>query len=189
MRYYLWRAIALAVVAMAATAVPAYTADTGTVAVSVTAQAPPAPCLTVTPGSVDFGTLPFSADNNANSGLSQGHSGDISFSNCGTANQNLLGSATPATGASGSWTPLADDGTNVHPCPAPDQFYLALFLPHPSLYLSGTPAVVLAYGGAPAVYPAGSTTLSRLDIIMPCQGSNGAGEAKTLTATFTAVVP
>jgi hypothetical protein len=173
---------------MAATAAPAFTADSGTVAVSVTAQAPPAPCLTVTPGSVDFGTLPFSTDNNASSGLSQGHSSDISFKNCGTADQNLLGSTTPAAGPGGSWTPTAYDGTSPHPCPVVDQFYLALFLPNPSLYLTGTPALVLASGGAPAVYPAGSTTLSRLDILMPCQGSNGAGETKTLTATFTAVV-
>jgi len=56
MRRYLFGAVVLGAVAMAASAVPALSADSGTVAVSITAQVAPAPCLTVTPGSVDFGT-------------------------------------------------------------------------------------------------------------------------------------
>jgi hypothetical protein len=42
-------------------------------------------------------------------------------------------------------------------------------------------------GGPPAVFPAGDKVF-RMVFTMPCQGSNGAGAAKTLTATFTAVV-
>jgi len=187
MRKYIYGALAVAAAAMAATAVPAFSADSGTVAVSVTAQAPAAPCLTVTPGTVDFGTLPFSADNGA--GLRQGDS-DITVTNCGTAGQNLLGSTTNATGPGGSWTATSYyPSLTIAPCPAPDRFYLSIFgFTVEDLLMTGTPAPVLAsLGGSPAVFPAGDKVF-RMSLIMPCVGSNGAGEAKTLTATFTAVV-
>lgn len=186
MRKYFVGAFALALLTAAVTAVPAFTADSGTVAVSVTAQAPAAACITVGPNTVGFGTLPFSTNNGA--GMSEGTT-DITVHFCGNASsQNLLGSTTPATGTSGSWTPLAYDGT-IHPCPAINQFYLYIFgFTTFSLYMTATPAPVLqSLGGPPAVFPIGDKVF-RLGILMPCQGSNGAGEAKTLTATFTAVV-
>ena len=164
---------------------PAFTADSGTIAVSITAQAPATPCLTVTPGTVDFGTLPFST--NAGAGLSSGDA-DITVNNCGTAGQNILAATTDATGPGGSWTPLAYNGT-IDPCTAQNRFYLDIFgFTVPALYMTGTPAPVLqAAGGPAAVFPPGSKGF-RLSIVMPCQGSNGAGSAKTLTATFTGVV-
>jgi hypothetical protein len=190
MRRYLFGALALAAVAMAATAVPALSADSGTVAVSVTAQAPAAPCLTVSPGTVDFGTLPFSG---SNTDITRGEA-DITFNFCGTANsQILLGSTTPATGPSGSWTPQNDGGgvqPSVQPCPGPNQFYLAIFdsgTTGPALYMTGTPAPVLGAGGNPLQLT--GSIVTKLAIRMPCKGSNGAGETKSLTATFTAVVP
>src|SRR2546423_11576702 len=100
MRKHLVAAFGIAVVALPTIAGPAFTANSGTLHVTVTAQAPAAPCVTVTPGSVDFGTLPFSTT----SGLSQA-TRDITISNCGTVGQNLLGSTSAATGPSGSWTP------------------------------------------------------------------------------------
>jgi hypothetical protein len=185
MRKYFLGAFALAAVAMTATAVPALSADSGSVAVSVTAQAPAAPCLTVTPGAVDFGTLPFSRSNGEQIGA---HAG-VTITNCGTAGQNLLAATTDAVGPGGSWRPLALSGT-ADICTAPDRFYLSLAsTSRPDLYLVGTPAPVLATGGGPpAVFPPGANGFQLL-IIMPCQGSNGAGETKTLTATFTAVAP
>ena len=42
----------IAAIGLVSTASPAFTADSGTVQVSITAQPPAAPCLTVTPGSV-----------------------------------------------------------------------------------------------------------------------------------------
>ena len=187
MRRYIFGALALAAIVTAATAVPAFSAGTGTVAVSITAQAPPAPCLTVSPGSVNFGTLPYSTNNGA--GLKEGDT-DITVNFCGTATgQNLLGSATPATSSGGSWIPLAYDGT-IHPCPALNQYYVSIFgFTSTALYMADTPAPVLhSLGGTPEVFPAGDKGF-RLSLIMPCQGSNGPGETKSLTATFTAVVP
>lgn len=186
MRKHLVGTLVIAALALAASAAPAFTADNGTVTVSITARAPAAPCLTVTPGAVDFGTLPFSA--NAGSGLSEGEA-NITANNCGTAGQNLLGSTTNATGPGGSWTPTAYNGT-IDPCAALNRFYLSIFgFTTPAMYMTGTAAPVLAsLGGPPAVFPAGDAKVFRLTITMPCQGSNGAGETKTLSATFTATV-
>jgi len=186
MRKYFLATVALALVALTASAVPAFTADSGTVTVSVTAQAPPAPCVTVTPGTVNFGTLPFSAD--AGAGISEGDT-DVDIANCGTAGQNLLGATTDAVGPSGAWTPLPYLGT-VDPCAAPNRFYLYLFgFTTPALFMTATPAPVTTtlIGPTAAVFPVGVKTF-RLGIYMPCRGSNGAGETKALTATFTAVV-
>jgi hypothetical protein len=179
-------AAVLAVLALAATAVPAFTADNGTITVSITAQAAVAPCVTVSPGTVDFGTLPFSTDDGA--GLSQGSS-DITVGFCGSASgQNLMGSTTNASSASGAWTPQPLT-TSIDVCPATDRFMLGVFgFTTPQLVLTGTPAPVLgSLGGPPAVFPAGDKVF-RMTFYMPCQGSNGAGETKTLTTTFTAVV-
>ena len=186
MRKHLVGTLVVGALALAASAAPAFTADSGTLTVSITARAPAAPCLTVTPGTVNFGTLPFSA--NANSGLSEGEA-DITANNCGTAGQNLLGSTSNATGPGGSWTPLAL-GSSFNPCVALDRFYLSIFgFTTPALYMTGTAAPVLAsLGGPPAVFPAGDAKVFRLTFTMPCQGSNGAGETKTLSATFTATV-
>jgi hypothetical protein len=184
-RRLLFTIATLVAAGLAAGAVPAFTADTGTISVTVKAQAAVGPCLTVTPGAVNFGPLPFSTSNSA---VSDGNT-NITVGFCGTATgQNLLGSTTPATGPSGSWTPLAYDGT-IHPCPALNEFYLYIFEGNTvSLEMIQTPAPVLAsHGGPPAVFPTGEKVF-RLGIYMPCQGSSGAGDTKTLTATFTAVV-
>lgn len=173
------------VLALCATAVPAFTADTGDIDVTITAQAPPAPCLVVSPGSVDFGTRPFSASDRA---LSEA-SADITFTNCGTVGQNLLAATSNATGTSGIWEPIDYEQTlTIDPCVAPNRFYLSIFIPNPAQYLIGLPRFVRSpRGGPPMVYPVGDT-VSRLTFTMPCQGSNGAGETKSLNAFFTAVV-
>jgi hypothetical protein len=194
MRKRLLAAIAaLAVLGLAAGAVPAFTADNGTVTVSVTAQAPAAPCLTVAPGTVDFGTLPFSRPGIPN--ISSGNA-SLTTTNCGTANQNLLGSATDATGPTGPWFLATSTGT-PNPCgqgvEGANSFFLRIAplsagAPFDVLFLSRTPTLVPAPLGGPAVFPAGSSHSTQLRLYMPCEGSEGAGETKTLTATFTAVV-
>ena len=190
----LWTVTALATVVLAAGAPPAFTDDSGTVTVTITAQAAPTPCLTVSPGAVDFGTLPFSTPGIP--GISSGDSA-ITSSNCGTAGQNLLASATNASGPSGTWTLGQATGTG-NACddvpPGIDTFFLrvapqAVDAPFGVLHLSGTPATVPAsFGGPPAVFAAGSAHAMQLRLYMPCQGSSGAGEQKTLDVNFTAVV-
>jgi hypothetical protein len=181
----------LGLIALAAGAVPAFTADSGTVTASISVPAPPVPCLTVTPTSLDYGTQPFSTNNGA--GLNPiGTNLTVNF--CGTAaGQNLLASTTAATGPSGSWTPSAYN-PGVNPCPSVNVFYLEVYnalantSPPPAIALTSALAPVPAsLGGPPEVFPSGDQ-LVPVRLTMPCQGSNGAGETKTFTVTFTAAV-
>jgi type 1 fimbria pilin len=185
MRKHLVGTLVAAAVALAACAAPAFTADSGTLTVSITAQAPAAPCLTVTPGNVYFDTRPFSISSAISVGAKT-----ITVNNCGTVSQNLLGSATDATGPGGSWTPRAF-GPNPNPCAALNQFYLSIIAfggPGTYLYMTGTAAPVLVSDtGPPAVFPVGDKEFL-MQFTMPCQGSNGAGETKTLSVTLTATV-
>jgi hypothetical protein len=119
---------------------PALTADTSSVAVSITAQEV-APCLTVTPEALDFGTVPYSgADGHTDSRALA----DITINNCGTAVQNLLAATSDAVGPSGSWAPSALTGPG-HPCIdlALNQFFLTFgffFSGAPDLFLTHTPS-------------------------------------------------
>jgi hypothetical protein len=186
MRKYFFGALALAAITTAATALPALSTDSGTVAVSITAQAPPAPCLTLSPSALDFGVLPFAAPG----GPDIFDRRSMSLTNCGTAGENVLASTTNASGPSGSWTPTSVSANN--PCPTTNVFALLWTISAPgfrNLLLTGTPRMALDTQGQPWVFPAGSATSGgELLLGMPCQGSNGAGDTKTLTATFTAVV-
>src|SRR5437588_743780 len=103
---YLFGALMLAAVAIAASAAPAFTADSGAVVMNITVAAPPAPCLTVSPQAIDP-TPTF------------------------LTNASRTGHAVWAPGESDRW---------------------------------------------------------RFRLWMPCKGSNGAGETKTFSVTFTAIV-
>ena len=52
-------ALALAALVAAVGAVPAFTADNGTIVGTVTAGAPPAPCIQLSTTTFDYGTLAF----------------------------------------------------------------------------------------------------------------------------------
>ena len=96
-----------------------------------------------------------------------------------------------ATGPSGSWTPSgAARGTN--PCPAVDSFNITGHREadaNQDIRLTATPALVRAVGGVgPYIQGPGLTDNFGFTLDMPCQGSNGAGEQKSLTLTFTAVI-
>jgi hypothetical protein len=190
MRKHLVVSCALAVVVLAASAAPAFTEDNiGTVSIAVATPAPSGPCLTVAPGKVDFGTLPFTIPGTG--GLSRGTSGTLTVTQCGTVGQNLNVSATDASGASGSWTIQRSGGVN--PCPTVDVFHLE-FDPAQSgarwlgTFIDGTPRALFDTAFQPVVFAPGTAELATMTIFMPCQGSNGAGEPKTLSATLTAVV-
>jgi hypothetical protein len=164
-------------------AVPALSSESGAVAVSVSAEAPAAPCLTVTPASVDFGTRPFSG---ASPSLGRA---DLTFRNCGTAIENVLGSATDASSPAGTWTLVQRFGGTVSPCPTLDTFNLNITVTGAGgLPFGYTPAPLRDANAQIGAFSPGVSYPGQLDLTMPCQGSNGPGETKTLTATFTAVV-
>ena len=161
--------IALAAVTLGA--VPAFTADSGSVTVTITAEASAGPCLTVTPGALDFGTLPFSASGSALSFASR----NVDVVSCGSGSQTLYVAATGATGPSGTWS--LSPTANV--CVAgTDAFDVLVARNGSGLHLSTTPQEWV---------PLGSGLTAQLTLFMPCRGSSGAGEQKTFGVTFTAV--
>ena len=186
MRKYLISTLTIVVVAAAATAVPAFTADSGTVTATVTAQAPPAPCITLSRSTVDFGTLPFSDPAVSPTPLHTA-SPAVRVTSCSTAAENVFGAVSDAAIASGgSWdvtdrndSNTCDVGLNSskpgwnHPNisgrlynPRPD----GSFAPQPPLALA-------ASAGADVTYW----------IQMPCRGSDGAGQTASMTFHLLAV--
>lgn len=179
---------ALAGLALAAGAVPAFTADSGTVAVSVTAEAAPASCLTVSPEALDYGTLPFSRAVGAGW---NGGSQQLLLTNCGTANEHLVVAGTDATGPSGAWAlsaTLSCEQLNAYSLQARKQAGEPSFQFQIMHLVTKTPSTLADAAGVPYVFAADAPTDVNLALTMPCQGSNGAGEQKSLSVTFTAVV-
>src|SRR5262249_5729649 len=91
----------LALGALAAGAAPVFADSSGTVSARVSVAAP---CIEVTPMSLDFGVLGLSsqASSVASSPL------PLTARNCGTARQDLLAKGTNATGSGGTtWTLVA----------------------------------------------------------------------------------
>jgi hypothetical protein len=182
---------ALAAAALAVTAVPAFTANTGAVTVTVMAQPAATPCITVAPTTLDFGTLAFSTAGVLARRFIGGAGTSPTVTNCGTADQFMTLATSNASGPSGSWAPTgAAPGTN--PCPAVNSFNITGHREadaNQGIRLTSTPVLVPAVGGAgPYVQGPGVSDNFGFTLDMPCQGSNGAGEQKSLTLTFTAAV-
>lgn len=184
---------ALALAALAGGAGPALTSDNGTVAVTITAEGQATPCITVAPTTLDFGTLGFSSPGVLSTRFVGQDGVTPTVTNCGTVGQEIFLAASDATGPSGSWTP-AGQAVNTNPCPAIDTFNLSANRDGVSqsffARLSGSPVPALADNGQGSyVQPTGAADVFGFQLDMPCQGSNGAGEQKSLTVTFTAVIP
>jgi hypothetical protein len=182
---------ALATAGLVAGAVPAFTADSGSVTVTVTAQAAATPCITVAPTTLDFGTLAFSTAGTLSRRFIGGAGVSPTVTNCGTAGQNMTMTGSNATGTSGSWNISgAADGTN--PCPAVNSFNLTGHREsdaNQGIHLTTGAVLVRAPGGIlPYEQGAGASDNFGFTLNMPCQGSNGAGEQKTMTVMFTATI-
>jgi hypothetical protein len=182
---------AVAAAALVAGAVPAFTADNGSVTVTITAEAQATPCITVAPTSLDFGTLQFSTAGSLSRRFIGGAGTSPTVTNCGTADQFMTITGSNASGTSGSWTISGEaDGTN--PCPTSDRFNLTGHREadaNQGIQLTTSPVLVRAVGGVgPYVQGPSLSDNFGFTLDMPCQGSNGAGEQKTLAVTFTAAV-
>jgi len=189
MRKHLVAALALAAVAIAASAAPAFTGDSGTVTMHITVEAPAAACLTVSPSSLDFaGPAHFSKPG---AGAVSDSVEAATLTNCGSASQTVSAVGSDAVSQAGSWT-LASGAGN--PCAlGPDAFFLLLDsdsggapLTLGSGFITKTPTLVSPTQGH--AWGAGEFAYARFTIYMPCEGSNGAGETKTFTVGFTATV-
>ena len=196
MRHRLFCTVAtLAIVALAAAAAPAFTSDNQTLTLNVTAQAPPTPCVTfaTTPGTqVDFGTRAYSRPGNLS--LSTGSVRPV-FSNCGTADENLLIAGTDAHNVCPTlcllhtWSlqqttdTCAGNQTNV--------YALYWSVDNHGSNVIGTTNTRIYHpdlGPSAVTWVAGEQHALGLELEMPCQGSDGAGESFAMNVSLTAAI-
>jgi len=179
----------LGVLALAAGAVPAFTADTGTIAATVTVAAPPAPCIQLSTTTLDFGTAPFATNGNR----SQVDSSGITFTNCSpTAVSKFAISATDPSGAGGSWS-LTDPWSN---CDGRLNKFGAIAAEVPERYLDAilvTTDRTLLHHRPPAnnevqTFDPGESDTFGFSIYLPCVGSTGAGQAFSFSIRLMATV-
>lgn len=179
-------AVASAVTALLAPALPAFGADNGTVNAKVTVAAP---CLTVSftnPSvtALDFGTAPFQSSPAASRSLSN----FFSVANCGASAENVSARGTNAVSATStaSWALEGTPLTSRCSTQGPNTYYLTTELTNPTntgwlptTFLSTSDQTV-----ASAVSP-GSRPVT-VSLAMPCPGSAGAGETMNFQFIYTA---
>jgi hypothetical protein len=175
----------LGVIALAAGAVPAFTADNGSI--TGTVSVPDAACIELSSTSLDYGTVPFAASGSA----SRGFSSAITFTNCSSAVSRFAMSGTDASGTGGSWS-LTDDWLN---CDGRLNRY-GLFEVEtdgfPGVYLTTAPKT-LVHHRAPAntvedTFGPGEADELAFILDMPCAGSAGAGRTFSFSVAMTATV-
>jgi hypothetical protein len=178
--------LVLAGAALLASAAPAFTADSGSVTVTVTAEAAQAPCLTLGTTSIDFGTVPFSTPTTPN-----GRNQAVGLTNCGAANETVTAVGTDASSTSGTWELVQRSGDMCAGGPNRYGLVVSWFEQGDADYRIYTDvtktAATLRNAQGPFVFQPNQPIPARLGIAMPCQGSNSAGATKNLSVTFTAV--
>jgi hypothetical protein len=153
---------------LAANAAPTFTADNGTVEASVTVATP---CLVVTPGQIDFGTLPFSTTQ-----ISFGVA-PISYTNCSESPERVYGRGTDASGGgSATWS------LSTVPCNGTLNNYTQ------GVTRPGNPATFLTTTDLELETVAGNLAgaYNQASITMPCAGSDGTGSYMSFQFIFTA---
>jgi hypothetical protein len=173
-RRYTWCVVAVAALALGASAVPVFAADSGTVNAQIVVGG--TACLTVS-SSVDFGTAQFQAP--GSNGAIVG-TPSVAVTSCSTATETILARGTDATAPGVQWT-LATAAPCPIAAPTTNQYSLGLRLTGGSdTYLSTTNA---SLGSVAA-----NGTLTRTPLMrMPCTGSAGQGQTMSMSYVFTAI--
>ena len=166
--------------ALAVGAIPAFTANSGSVVATVNVPPPPAPCVTVDQATVDFGTLSFS-DPAAAGTPTQYASPAVRVASCATTLEHIDVRASAATTTSGGvWQALSSITTApANTC----QRGVNVYIP----YYSESFGDVRIPNRIPSLNPGVGATLT-FGIKMPCRGSVGAGESASMTFSMLAVL-
>lgn len=162
--------------ALTLSALPAFGDNTVTVSAKVTVASA---CLTVSPQSIDFGTMPFPT-----SGTFTPQGGNAlqqpTLTNCGVADETVYARGTDAVSSTSTakWT-LID--YSVWASPGGTNLYTLALLENSgfTLSLTTTNAQWRALSG-------GATDTHSVGIQMPRTGSDGAGETMTMQVVYTA---
>jgi hypothetical protein len=185
----------LAVATLAATAVPAFTADNQGLSLTVTVAVPPpppAPCVTFAtpPGTqVNFGTRAFGTF----------AVGDVAprFTNCGTATESLFIAGTDAQTVCSTtpcvvhtWTLAGSLLCSSTPPNILNRYILAYGIDggNPVASVAKATAPLVNSGGLPTTYTPGEAHNLGFVMQMPCVGSDGVGESFDQSVTLTATV-
>jgi hypothetical protein len=175
-----WMLVALmAATALAGSAVPALSAGNGSVAGTVQAAVPPAPCITLSGTTVDFGTLSFSDPAAASTPITSATPG-IRVTSCSTASQTVFGAASDATMPSGGRWDAGNAFSNT--CAIGLNTYEALWgtpVGGGQLYNPNADGTFAPQPGFPLAAGAAGDVTYRMK--MPCRGSVGAGETASMT--------
>jgi hypothetical protein len=167
--------LAVTVACFVLSAVPAFSADSGTVNAKVTVASP---CLQISFAggltSIDYGTRPFSTSTSvSSSGWDAG-----TVDNCAGSAENFSVKGTDATATDANWT-LVDP----LPCSAGVNKYTVTVDKSPlasgSVALSITNQLLVNVG-------AGQSVALHPYIYMPCSGSDGAGKTMNFQIVYTA---
>lgn len=164
-------------------ATPVFGADSGQISATVTAVAP---CITLASTTLPFPSAKFSTSANSLSSAAM-----PTLTSCATVAENILGSATNATGTGPvAWTLVAPPTTGYH-CTAGgaltpnNKFALNHFGGVGDERFLSTTAVPVKSSLAAAASMSGYT----FELFMPCTGSDGAGVQMAFAINFTAVIP
>jgi hypothetical protein len=178
---------ALAGLVLAGGAVPALSDGNGTVHVSITAESPAAPCLEITNADVNFGTHAFSAG-----GAYSVAQGDVvpRFRDCGTAFEDITIQGTDATGPAVTWAltavdPAAPDVPFSCSNASRNEFSLRYILNGNG---AGSRWLLTAARSLTSAGPGQQDQTLALNLIMPCNGSDGGGATLNASITLTAAV-
>lgn len=171
MRYLGICAVVVMALAMwAGSAVPAFSADSGTVNAQVSVATP---CITVSPTTIQFGTHAFSAGSESTTGAAA-----IGYASCAPIAEKIFAKATDATGADATWSL-----TSAWICNAVNTYNVRIWqTTSPSALVQLTKAnQELESLGVGA-----TGTFGYFGLAMPCTGSSGAGQTMSLQVIFTA---
>jgi hypothetical protein len=164
-------ASALAVGFFAASALPAAGADSGVVGAKVVAAAP---CLTVTPSSIDFGVGAFSGNGLVKLTAAPMHS----VQSCSSTEETVTVRGTNALDSAGTllWTLVTGN-----PCAGGTNRY-AVSVQAPV----NTVELLLSQNMAVGQLPAGDSWAVDAELTMPCAGGAGAGKELFMQIVYTA---
>jgi hypothetical protein len=179
----------LAATALAAGAMPAFTADNGSITGTVTVPAPPAPCIQLSTTSVDFGTVLFNPLQVSHVGISDPIT---TLTNCSTAVSSFAIAGTDANGPAGPWT-LTDGWRS---CDGRLNRYGLLWFDVPEGFngdtISTSPKTLTHHRGSSTTvvqtFDPGEADAFRFSLTAPCVGSNGAGQTYSFSIGLTATV-
>jgi hypothetical protein len=167
---------------------PVGATDTGSVAGTVTVAEGGA-CLLLGASSVDFGTNPFSPPGSMTHALGSfdgTNALEFSLENCADVDETFLARGTDASSQTSAAVWELQDGLSSLPClRGPNVYFLISSWSGTnagSSFLSDVDATLSS-----VATPAGESLNTGLQMRMPCEGSDGAGEVFDLEIFYTAV--